>query len=78
MIISHATKAPIKVSRSNCDESRRERRKTMSEKEKQVIEKLVKELPAMTEHERGYLEGTLATAAAMSTRKKEEKDGDLQ
>ncbi len=48
----------------------------MSEKEKQVIEKLVKELPAMTEHERGYLEGTLATAAAMSTRKKEEKDGD--
>ncbi len=52
----------------------------MSEKEKQVIEKLAKELPNMTEHQRGYLEGTLATAAAMS-KKEEEKDGgasDLQ
>lgn len=47
--------------------------RTMSEKEKQVIEKLAKELPNMTERERGYLEGTIATAAAMSTRKREEE-----
>lgn len=45
----------------------------MSEKEKLVIEKLAEELPNMTEHERGYLEGTIATAAAMSAQKREEE-----
>ena len=36
----------------------------MSEKEKDILYDLARKLPAMTEHERGYLEGTLATAAA--------------
>lgn len=43
----------------------------MSEKEKKIIEELADKLSAMSERERGYLEGTIATAAAMS-RKKEE------
>ena len=44
----------------------------MSEKEKQIIKTLADKLPAM----RGYLEGTIATAAAMSSKKEElEKDG---
>ena len=45
----------------------------MSEKEKEIIKKLADELPGMTERERGYLEGTIATAAAMNrmTEKKE-------
>ena len=47
----------------------------MSEKEKQIIKTLVDKLPAMSERERGYLEGTIATAAAMSSKKEElEKD----
>ena len=44
----------------------------MSEKEKQIIRDLAEKLPDMTERERGYLEGTIATAAAMS--KKGEKN----
>lgn len=48
----------------------------MSEKEKQIIKTLADKLPAMSERERGYLEGTIATAAAMSSKKEElEKDG---
>ena len=47
--------------------------KHMSEKEKNILFDLARKLPAMTEHERGYLEGTLATAAAMSERKKEQE-----
>lgn len=43
----------------------------MSEREKEIIRDLVEKLPKMTDRERGYLEGTIATAAAMS--KKEEK-----
>lgn len=39
----------------------------MSEKEKKIIRDLADKLPTMTERERGYLEGTIATAAAMST-----------
>lgn len=35
---------------------------------------LPKKLPDMTERERGYLEGTIATAAAMS-KKDEKKEG---
>lgn len=38
----------------------------MSEKEKAIIEKLAKQLPRMSERERGYVEGVIATAAAMS------------
>lgn len=44
----------------------------MSEKEKQIIRDLAEKLPDMTERERGYLEGTIATAVAMS--KKGEKN----
>lgn len=46
----------------------------MSEKEKKIIQSLAKELPGMTERERGYLEGTIATAAAMSTKKRAEAE----
>lgn len=44
----------------------------MSEKQKEILKNLADKLPAMTERERGYLEGTIATAAAMS--KKGEKN----
>lgn len=44
----------------------------MSEREKQIIRDLADKLPKMSDHERGYLEGTIATAAAMS--KKGEKN----
>ena len=37
----------------------------MSEREKEIIRSLTEKLPEMTERERGYLEGTIATAAAM-------------
>lgn len=47
----------------------------MSEKEKDLILKLADKLPEMSERERGYLEGTIATAAAMS-RRQEEQEGD--
>ena len=43
----------------------------MSEKEKSIMQELADKLPGMSEHERGYLEGTIATAAAMSRKKKE-------
>ena len=43
----------------------------MSEEQKKIIRDLAEKLPVMTERERGYLEGTIATAAAMS--KKGEK-----
>lgn len=46
----------------------------MSEKEKKIIEELADKLPAMSERERGYLEGTIATAAAMSKKKEEAMD----
>lgn len=45
----------------------------MSEKEKQIIKTLADKLPAMSERERGYLEGTIATAAAMSSKKEEQE-----
>lgn len=48
----------------------------MSEKEKQVIVKMIEELPNMTERERGYLEGTIATAAAMSKQNNDKKGGE--
>ena len=51
----------------------------MSEKEKQIIRDLADKLPTMTERERGYLEGTIATAAAMSKKgEKNEPDGDTR
>lgn len=40
------------------------------EKEKEIIEKLAEKLPYMTEREKGYLEGTINTAAAMSESQK--------
>lgn len=43
----------------------------MSEKQKEIIKNLAEQLPKMTERERGYLEGTIATAAAMSKKDKE-------
>lgn len=46
----------------------------MSEKEKNILLDLARKLPAMTEHERGYLEGTLTTAAAMSGKSKKDKE----
>ena len=46
----------------------------MSEKEKKIIEELADKLPVMSERERGYLEGTIATAAAMSRKKEEAMD----
>lgn len=51
--------------------------KCMSEKQKEIIRDLAKKLPEMNEHQRGYLEGTIATAAAMSKkgeRKNEESN----
>lgn len=45
----------------------------MSEREKKIIMDLADKLPAMSEREKGYLEGTIATAAAMS--KKGENNG---
>lgn len=45
----------------------------MSEKQKKILESLAEKLPTMTEHERGYLEGTIATAAAMSKKKEGEQ-----
>lgn len=49
----------------------------MSEKEKKILETLAEKLPNMTDHERGYLEGTIAAAAAMSKKKEEgEKKND--
>lgn len=47
--------------------------KHMSEEQKKIIRDLADKLPSMTERERGYLEGTIATAAAMS--KKGESNG---
>lgn len=44
----------------------------MSEKQRKILEDLAEKLPSMTEHERGYLEGTIATAAAMSKKKCEQ------
>lgn len=43
----------------------------MSEREKKIIMDLADKLPAMSEREKGYLEGTIATAAAMSKKDKE-------
>lgn len=50
----------------------------MSEKEKQIIKTLADKLPAMSERERGYLEGTIATAAAMSSKKEEQEKNDSE
>lgn len=46
----------------------------MSEEQKKIIKDLADKLPSMTERERGYLEGTIATAAVMS-KKDEKKEG---
>ena len=41
----------------------------MSEKQRRVLEKLGDKYPHMDEFQKGYLEGTVNTAAAMSTLK---------
>lgn len=46
----------------------------MSEKQKEIIKNLAEQLPKMTERERGYLEGTIATAAAMSKKGEDEEN----
>ena len=38
----------------------------MSEKQKEIMTDLAEKLPDMDKYTRGYLEGTIATAAAMS------------
>ena len=43
----------------------------MSEKERDIIQELAEKLPGMSEREKGYLEGTIATAAAMSKKQAE-------
>lgn len=47
----------------------------MSEKQKEILKNLVDKLPEMSECERGYLEGTIATAAAMSKKGENEDAG---
>lgn len=49
----------------------------MSEKEKSIIRDLADKLPEMSERERGYLEGTIATAAAMSKNKQKNKEDEV-
>lgn len=46
----------------------------MSEKERDIIQELAEKLPRMSEREKGYLEGTIATAAAMSKKQQEETE----
>lgn len=48
----------------------------MSEKERDIIQELAEKLPGMSEREKGYLEGTIATAAAMSKKQQEEAEAD--
>lgn len=48
----------------------------MSEKERDIIQELAEKLPGMSEREKGYLEGTIATAAAMS--KKQQKETEVE
>lgn len=43
----------------------------MSERERKILELLADKLPIMTDRERGYLEGTIATAAVMSKKSKQ-------
>ena len=46
----------------------------MSEKERKIIQELADKLPIMSDREKGYLEGTIATAAAMSSKSKNGKE----
>ena len=45
----------------------------MSEKEKKIIEELADKLPAMSERERGYLEGTIAKRWIRKMKRGEER-----
>lgn len=49
----------------------------MSEKERDIIQELAEKLPGMSEREKGYLEGTIATAAAMSKKQQEETEVEI-
>lgn len=44
----------------------------MSEERRQIMQELIEKLPVMTERQRGYLEGVIYTAAAMSVRKEQD------
>lgn len=39
----------------------------MPEKQRRILEKLGDKYPCMTDHQKGFLEGVVSTAAAMST-----------
>lgn len=47
----------------------------MSEKQKKILNTLAEVLPIMDQYEKGYMMGTINTAAAMS-KKREEKECD--
>ena len=45
----------------------------MLEIEKRVLKTIVKEMPGMTTYEKGYLDGVVSTAAAMSSKRQEKE-----
>ena len=46
----------------------------MTDKEKSIVSLLLEKLPLMSERDRGYLEGTIATAAAMGAKQKDDNN----
>ena len=62
---------------TNAIKDTRKERKIMLEIEKRVLKTLVKEMPGMTTYEKGYLDGVVSTAAAMSS-KRQEKEIELR
>ena len=58
---------------ANAINDTRKERKIMLEIEKRVLKTLVKEMPGMTTYEKGYLDGVVSTAAAMSSKRQEKE-----
>lgn len=58
---------------ANAINDTRKERKIMLEIEKRVLKTLVKEMPGMTTYEKGYLDGVVSTAAAMSNKRQEKE-----
>ena len=58
---------------TNTIKDTRKERKIMLEIEKRVLKTLVKEMPGMTTYEKGYLDGVVSTAAAMSSKRQEKE-----
>lgn len=58
---------------TNAIKDTRKERKIMLEIEKRVLKTLVKEMPGMTTYEKGYLDGVVSTAAAMSSKRQEKE-----